>query len=260
MMKRAAIILSLILGHLWPSQAQVSMLVGPDSLSYITSPLDLGDSLSFWLLGEYTEEGSGDPAENNDRVSSWLDQSGNSNHFTQATADLKPTYLTNQINGYPVVYFQYARRLTNISLSPSIYTGCIFMVVYLNQDTTTNRDFIERGNRPRIATNSSEQVFYFSTSGTRTASGYGSINGKWVLIEGWNETSTTMDINIDGSNYVNDGGKTATEYWNTTSSNIEIGDDNSSTFYCAEVIGVCSPSSAQVQAIRNYLNKKYDLY
>jgi hypothetical protein len=42
---------------------------------------------------------------NNDAVSYWTDRSGNAKHATQTTLAKRPTYLTGQINGRPVVYF-----------------------------------------------------------------------------------------------------------------------------------------------------------
>jgi hypothetical protein len=42
---------------------------------------------------------------NNDPVSSWTDNSGNSNHAAQSTSSRQPTFKTSQINGFPAVDF-----------------------------------------------------------------------------------------------------------------------------------------------------------
>ncbi|NOY38220.1 MAG: hypothetical protein GXO83_11690, partial [Chlorobi bacterium] len=42
---------------------------------------------------------------NNDPVDTWRDISGNSNNVTQATVNNQPTFLTNYLNGFPVVSF-----------------------------------------------------------------------------------------------------------------------------------------------------------
>ncbi len=57
-------------------------------------------SLRLWLRADLgvTNNGSG-------QISTWVDQSGNTNNATQSTAGSKPLYVTNALNGLPVVHF-----------------------------------------------------------------------------------------------------------------------------------------------------------
>ena len=59
------------------------------------------DGLVLWL-----DAGKGITSPvNGNPVSMWEDQSGNGNHAEQATASFQPTYITNELNGNPVVRF-----------------------------------------------------------------------------------------------------------------------------------------------------------
>jgi len=59
------------------------------------------DGLVLWL-----DAGKGITSPvNGNPVSMWEDQSGNGNHTVQGIASFKPIYITNELNGYPVVRF-----------------------------------------------------------------------------------------------------------------------------------------------------------
>ncbi len=63
------------------------------------TPASLGTRLKWWYRA-----GSLNLA-NGASVASWEDSSGNASAATQATANLQPTFMTNQINGKPIVRF-----------------------------------------------------------------------------------------------------------------------------------------------------------
>src|SRR5688500_10633861 len=67
-----------------------------------TGPAGVGNTNSnkIWLDASYI---SG--LTNGARVSSWADRSGNVWNASQANGNNRPTYLTNQLNGLPVVRF-----------------------------------------------------------------------------------------------------------------------------------------------------------
>jgi len=73
------------------------------------SPGNVSAGLSLWLKADAgVEKSTGLAAVDNDVVLNWLDQSGNSNDVTQATASKKPIFesdASNKINFYPVVKF-----------------------------------------------------------------------------------------------------------------------------------------------------------
>ena len=72
------------------------------------SPLDI-DGLQLWLkadAGLWQDSVGGTPAVvDSDVVGAWADQSGNSNHATQATTSQKPLLKTGIVNGRDVVRF-----------------------------------------------------------------------------------------------------------------------------------------------------------
>ncbi|HMV78673.1 MAG TPA: hypothetical protein PLJ29_11235 [Leptospiraceae bacterium] len=61
-----------------------------------------GASLVIWLKADSLGLSDGTA------VSNWNDLSGYGNHYTQATAGLRPTYRVNQINGLPSVQFRFS--------------------------------------------------------------------------------------------------------------------------------------------------------
>lgn len=73
-----------------------------------------------WLkadAGVYNDAGT-TLATNGQTLQQWNDQSGSNNHASQATSSLKPTFVTNVLNGNPVVRFGSSMLVTpNIDLS-----------------------------------------------------------------------------------------------------------------------------------------------
>lgn len=71
-------------------------------------PDDLGDLL-VWLRSDrdvYTDmETPPTPAENGDRVSYWMDASGNDHHFGNSHQPFRPLKVVNAINGFPALEF-----------------------------------------------------------------------------------------------------------------------------------------------------------
>jgi hypothetical protein len=63
------------------------------------TPASLGADLALWL----DADDASTITLNGSTVSQWNDKSGNGFHLTQATAASQPSYLTNQLNGKPVI-------------------------------------------------------------------------------------------------------------------------------------------------------------
>ena len=76
---------------------------------------------------------------NGDRITTWADQSGNSNDLSQPDALFKPEYVTNQQNGFPVVRFNQSNgriRKTNFSDFPTSE----ITVFIVNKNSTESND------------------------------------------------------------------------------------------------------------------------
>lgn len=67
--------------------------------SRLSSPGDVASGLSLWLKANQGVSSS------SDLVSSWADQSANSNDASQATSDERPTLTSNNLNGNPTIVF-----------------------------------------------------------------------------------------------------------------------------------------------------------
>ena len=78
-----------------------------------------------------------------DAVATWPDSSGNSRHFTQATAGLRPTWQTNEANGRPVVRFDGADDwLTNTTKADwrFLHNGSDWTLFVVFKTTAANPD------------------------------------------------------------------------------------------------------------------------
>ena len=62
----------------------------------------------------------------NNRVSTWLDSSGNMNNGIQTSTTKKPYYIKNVINGYSAILFQ---NVNNLSINLNLNTFTIFTVI-----------------------------------------------------------------------------------------------------------------------------------
>ncbi|MGD8499063.1 MAG: hypothetical protein PVJ86_00355 [Phycisphaerales bacterium] len=79
-----------------------------------------------------------------DPVASWLDQSGQGNHATQAAADQKPLYKTNIINGKPVVRFDGANDFFDLALPALIGENItsFSLIVIVKKNATVSQSII----------------------------------------------------------------------------------------------------------------------
>ena len=89
------------------ARAPYSGMIGPAAAGGGADSPDDISGLLVWFkadAGVFSDAGS-TPANNNDTVQQWNDQSGNAIHASQATSGSRPTYRTNQVNGLPAVDF-----------------------------------------------------------------------------------------------------------------------------------------------------------
>jgi hypothetical protein len=90
-----------------------------------TGPAGVGSSTNnvLWLkanAGVYNNAGT-TLASNGDNVQQWNDYSGNSDHASQTTAANRPNYVTNSINGNPVI--RYTAGNADLLMSTTVGTG-----------------------------------------------------------------------------------------------------------------------------------------
>lgn len=96
-----------------------------------TGPVFPGPTPDFWVdASQITGLSDLDP------VSSWLDASGNSRDFTQATAANQPAYRTNQLNGMPSVKFTTNDYLSAANLPSGNTSYTMFFVMRDGSDIT----------------------------------------------------------------------------------------------------------------------------
>jgi hypothetical protein len=81
-------------------------------LTYVAGAQIPSSGLKLWLradAGSY-QDASTTPSVNNTLVHTWLDQSGNGNHFNQIDTGKQPVYKTNILCSKPVIRFDISRR------------------------------------------------------------------------------------------------------------------------------------------------------
>ena len=94
-------------------------------------PTDIGGCV-FWVRPDLgvTKDGS-------NLISLWADQSGNGNNVAQGTAAMKPTWVDNQLNGYPVISFAANHVLEGLNFLNGS-AGAIFVVGRVESGTINN--------------------------------------------------------------------------------------------------------------------------
>ena len=87
---------------------------------------DQVSGLLVWLRADTAVETSaGVPSINNDIIQYWRDVSGSADDYTQITAANKPRFLTNQLNGKPIIHFDgaddYLAGASNITTARTLF-------------------------------------------------------------------------------------------------------------------------------------------
>mgnify|MGYP003669296635 CR=1 FL=1 len=121
---------------------------------------------------------------NRNRVESWMDQSGNSNHATQATRRSQPRFKTSAINGNPTVEFDGRRNL--LDFSSNITAGDITLfTVHLNSSRSQG-GLVNTQRHTLLANNNQVEALYFFPN---TSYGIGKTNNDFSVFsmqtDGW---------------------------------------------------------------------------
>ena len=126
-------------------------------------------SLTVWLKGGVGING-GNPVDG-DAVYQWQDQSGNGNHFVQATAIRQPEYKASLINGLPGVFVDgttFLELLAQVifSIEGSVWVGNT--IVFYDQFMWKTQTLIAQDNLPHFIgiNKSATDIDYYADSST----------------------------------------------------------------------------------------------
>ena len=231
-----------------------------------TGPAGVGSSTSniLWLRSEDISQA------NNTAISSWTDQSGNSNGISQPTATFQPHFITNQQNGYPVVRFASNERLRKTSFS-SFPTSAI--TVFMVDKTSDNNDgpfsYATSGNNNEfLIFNSANYRIYRGasvlTSGqSANDNAWHIINASWQGSDGatalWKDgTSVYTNTLASGTNITAGGCLAIGGEQDAVDGNYDAAQAHDGDFLEILVFNT-NLNSAQKVIIANYLAAKYNL-
>jgi len=226
------------------------------SLSAQTGPAGVGSSTNnlLWLAADNLS------LSNNDGVSSWTDASGNSNNADQATAGFQPTFLTNQINGLPVISFDGTDDrldLTSTITSDDITTFMVYtrpsngaqtilnlnQHIYFTENNKASMIYSGSGTRHSVAkTNNSYSVYSMQTDN-------GVSSGNLDLFNGTSTSNASR-----AALYNNPGSVVGSRLLSPASHNLFFEGEIAEIIIFDEVI-----NSAQRRIISAHLGAKYDL-
>ncbi|MEP5613680.1 MAG: T9SS type A sorting domain-containing protein [Cyclobacteriaceae bacterium] len=218
----------------------------------ITGPGDFVTNLALWLRADLGVTHS------NNAVSDWADQSGNNNDATEAGTDF-PSYVTNAINGNPVVEFN--DNATSLEGSFTNSDGdWTFFLVGLDNLTGVNSDdaFFEfRGG-------AGDDRYWFEDSRYASTTDFGTaINQREASVWTIEHVGSVADIFQNGTSLEAAYSTAGTGDGGTGVFNYVLGDDdtggNELDGQIAEFLAYTSSSltNAQIRDIETYLALKY---
>lgn len=234
-----------------------------------------------------------------DAVGTWNDSSGNGYDATQATADNKPIYKTNIINGYPVVRFDGSNDVLTISGSASVAalkllhsatSSALFAVCKIgtsespeafyglignNADASTAIGFDVAYNDASTAENTIRDKVTYGTSGQAVYSNISANNAfspntfhlLWMLRDPDNATASLrskMYVDMIGGTPTTANPSTGVASTNDATYDIDVGAIGNSQYPMAgdiaEIIIYNSELTApKIAAVYGYLANKYAL-
>lgn len=187
---------------------------------------------------------------NNAAVSTWNDSSGNGNNAAQATSGDQPSYETNQINGLPAVNFNGSGDFLTV---PSL-TGQTIFVVLNHADGTTFTNY------RRVVDNG--DTFGYSIFGVNGGSQYNptalprgiTASNFWV-----NGTNTLSAAPLSSNKIISAIATSASTNTNWIGTYTGTGNQTMYGDIAEVLIYNDALSTAQRQAVENYLGTKYNI-
>lgn len=268
MMKRTILSLSLVVGLAYAPQAQVMMIGPADSLSYISSPLDL-DSLFYWFAADVgVTDSLGGAIATDEGVGTWQDQSGNGYHVTQTTNTDRPVYkATGGPGGKPCIQFDGSDDF--FTSSTHLWESDDFSIFIVMKYASATRNVSE------WVLNKIQWLIF----GSNAAAGYKDqlalLNSSYKF-DRWQPKTATFHILyfdvVAGTNTSNNykDGAAQTRTQNDSSAGMNNGTDalligkNAAEFFQGSISEIIvfsrQVTDAERTSLENYLNKKYDLY
>jgi hypothetical protein len=265
--------------------AQVQVFFGPDDKAFLTSPLDV-DSLFYWFAADMAVFDSiGGVATDWQGVGEWKDLSGNGHHVTQATNGARPTYRASEgPNGKPTLVFDGTNDFlaTSSHLWESDDITC-FAVYRLDLTTRGAEILFARGGGTTanqfqhvLGTASGSTNRWDTYENTGVASTRKSRAGNWVKTTNWElitlDFEPTANLNLYLNSTLSNGGSPSGSGAGANigdhSRNLTLGANNSEATPTGYMQAKLSEliiysrflTTAERQAIENYLNKKYNIY
>lgn len=158
-----------------------------------------GNQIILWLdadAGVYTDTTFTSPATNNTTVGGWRDQGPIGNDVTQSTGGSRPTFLSNQLNGHPVVKFTGDGHSTGQGLQTTLtgITGDLgwWIICVISDGTITwtargadNTNFYEILTWDGNEASSSGAAFVPYGGNTNTSPSNSGGNNSWILGSGF---------------------------------------------------------------------------
>lgn len=206
-----------------------------------------------------------------DRISSWSDQSGNSNNLTQSNNSFKPAYYSDVVNGWPVARFdQVNNRLIHNSFND--FPTDAITTIFVNKSNGESDDgFLSYASSSSyndfLLINSSNITFYRGNANVSTSTNV-SDNSFNVVTASWNTDDDAVSVIKNGgsastrsinSNLITQGGCLAI---GAEQDAINGNYESSQTFngdFTELIIFNFEINSAQRKIIENYLSSKYDI-
>jgi hypothetical protein len=264
-------ILALLLPFL--GQSQVMEQFSSDSLVGITSPLGIAD-LVFGLESDSPNilDSTSAAIGNNEGVATWNDLSSNNLDATNSNNGARPVWKSSGgPGGYPYLQFDGSNdslRLDRTSLLSSSTDVTVFVVGNLGSSIVNNECLwsfsnnntgLTSGARMRAITGADRAQFQAHIGTVVSANKTGVATSTWYLFTGY------YDNSLSSSTYDDQAATTSSSSGNigwggATKHNIGFSAVHFGGSICAIYVYARALTSTEIAQVKNYLNKKYDLY
>lgn len=225
------------------------------------SPIDLSPLIWIDANVGITESGGS--------VSSWVDQSGNGNSFTQGVGSQQPLYQATGLGGLPTVYFDGTDEMLTGTLSSTLYATTIYIVFQEISATASGPSIMGQTsgtNNKRVFINPPEgttRVFLWDGGTNSIIAESGTYNYYTPII-----ASLRMNTSGSGSGKLNDDTWTTGSVTSATSSDLPMKLGNRGSGTARRLVGNVSEliifqavhTDAEAVKVINYLNDKWSIF